>query len=644
MEGLMVEKHAKYIVSVEKRKDDFESVVMEHLRLNGAYWGLTTLDILGKIDVVDQDEVIPWVMQCQHESERFSLALLFLEAPRIGFFLFLGPNNGGGFGGNIGHDPHILYTLSAIQVLAIFDKLDVLDKDKVSNYIVGLQNEDGSFSGDMWGEVDTRFSYIAINSLALLKRLDKINVEKAVEYIVSCKNVDGGFGCTPGAESHSGQTLAITGSLHHVDKDLLGWWLCERQVKSGGLNGRPEKLPDVCYSWWVLSSLIMIDRVHWIDKQKLAKFILDCQDRENGGISDRPEDAVDVFHTYFGVAVVLFLLLGVSRVENDDSDEVLDGTVLGAIAGVLLANEGSLMTMANGNGRKSSMGKETMARRVGSRNLREIREESHGTTPYDTERQPLEAMFTFEKWTKSNYASKAYGKEVRKIILMDNNFWPSLVYAIKTTRPLIEVLRLVDGDKESAMDKLIPNRDDMEKADLHCNAFQSRERYFELVQAKNIVHKRTPVEWWTQYGHGTPELQKFAVKLLGLTCSSSGRRTSRGSRPRGNDEDSLLIDELSSNGEWLVGKNDEDALHISIDDFDVDVFEGEPSQETQTQPTESSIKKASASTKGLSKGKKKLRLIDEDEKEWEDIDHDGESGNEVDEAIDYNDSSNEVSL
>ncbi|KAL3322329.1 hypothetical protein AABB24_039781 [Solanum stoloniferum] len=143
---------------------------------------------------------------------------------------------------------------------------------------------------------------------ALLRQLDKIDVGKAVKYIVSCKNVDGGFGCTPGAESHAGQifccvgALAITGSLHHVDKDLLGWWLCERQVKSGGLNGRPEKLPDVCYSWWVLSSLIMIDRVHWIDKEKLAKFILDCQDTEKGGISDRPDDAVDVFHTYFGVA------------------------------------------------------------------------------------------------------------------------------------------------------------------------------------------------------------------------------------------------------------------------------------------------------------------------------------------------------
>lgn len=34
--------------------------------------------------------------------------------------------------------------------------------------------------------------------------------------------------------------------------------------------------------------------------------MFDCygksQDMENGGISDRPDDAVDVYHTYFGVA------------------------------------------------------------------------------------------------------------------------------------------------------------------------------------------------------------------------------------------------------------------------------------------------------------------------------------------------------
>ena len=31
--------------------------------------------------------------------------------------------------------------------------------------------------------------------------------------------------------------LAIVDSLHLVDGDNLGWWLCERQLPSGGLNG-----------------------------------------------------------------------------------------------------------------------------------------------------------------------------------------------------------------------------------------------------------------------------------------------------------------------------------------------------------------------------------------------------------------------
>lgn len=52
-----------------------------------------------------------------------------------------------------------------------------------------------------------RFSYLAICCLSLLHHLDKINVEKAVKYIVSCKNLDGGFGCTPGGESHAGQSM-----------------------------------------------------------------------------------------------------------------------------------------------------------------------------------------------------------------------------------------------------------------------------------------------------------------------------------------------------------------------------------------------------------------------------------------------------
>jgi len=231
----------------------------------------------------------------------------------------------GGFGGNIGHDGHILYTLSAIQILAMADHLNDsrLKVHKILQFLSSLQQPDGSFAGDTWGEIDTRFSYCALSCLSLLRALpsldgasdsstdsgnDIINVQKAVDYVASCRNLDGGFGCVPGAESHAGQifccvgALAIAGALHLLDDELLCWWLAERQCDSGGLNGRPEKQADVCYSWWILSALSILGRVDYINSKKLQSFILNCQDDEDGGIADRPLDMADVFHTFFGIS------------------------------------------------------------------------------------------------------------------------------------------------------------------------------------------------------------------------------------------------------------------------------------------------------------------------------------------------------
>lgn len=91
---LAADQHVRYIVTVEKvtntatrpsrpasprlpplfqrpllsaqKKDSFESLVMEHIRLNGAYWGLTTLDLLHKLHVVEAAEVVDWIMSCYH--------------------------------------------------------------------------------------------------------------------------------------------------------------------------------------------------------------------------------------------------------------------------------------------------------------------------------------------------------------------------------------------------------------------------------------------------------------------------------------------------------------------------------------------------------------------------------------------------
>jgi geranylgeranyl transferase type-2 subunit beta len=284
------EKHVQYIVNLDRsEKDTFEYYVTEHLRMNGIYWGLTALDLLKEMNQMDKNAIVQFVLDCQHEN--------------------------GGFGGNKLHDPHLLYTLSAIQILALLDSLDKIDREKVARYMAKMQQPDGSFVGDEFGEVDTRFSYIVLNGLTLLgyhtndEKSKWINVDLAVDFILKCQNFDGGFGAVPGAESHAGQifccvaALAITNQLHRIDQDTLSWWLCERQVeKNGGLNGRPEKLADVCYSWWVLSCLSIMDRLHWISSERLHTFILNCQDDENGGISDKPGNMADVFHTFFGIA------------------------------------------------------------------------------------------------------------------------------------------------------------------------------------------------------------------------------------------------------------------------------------------------------------------------------------------------------
>uniref|UniRef100_A0A8D8YD48 Geranylgeranyl transferase type-2 subunit beta n=1 Tax=Cacopsylla melanoneura TaxID=428564 RepID=A0A8D8YD48_9HEMI len=280
-------KHADFIKKYSDNKEDYEYCMSEYLRMSGMYWGITTLSLLEQLDDMPQDTIFDFITQCIHPC--------------------------GGVSASISHDPHILYTLSAVQIACLLNREDELPVNKIVSYVTKLQQPDGSFWGDMYGEVDTRFSFCAVACLSLLNKLESINVPKAVEFILSCCNFDGGFGSRPGSESHSGLTyccvgfLSITGHLHEIDADKLAWWLSERQLPSGGLNGRPEKLPDVCYSWWVLATLHMLGRGAWINSAALRRFILASQDPESGGISDRPLDIPDPFHTLFGVAALTML-------------------------------------------------------------------------------------------------------------------------------------------------------------------------------------------------------------------------------------------------------------------------------------------------------------------------------------------------
>lgn len=50
---------------------------------------------------------------------------------------------------------------------------------------------------------------------------------------------------------------------------------------------------------------------------------MDCQDAEDGGISDRPGNMSDIFHTYFGIAGLLLLEhFDKSQEDNTQFDDI----------------------------------------------------------------------------------------------------------------------------------------------------------------------------------------------------------------------------------------------------------------------------------------------------------------------------------
>ena len=76
------------------------------------YWGVTALSLLGHLEDMDSHNILQWVLSCQKED--------------------------GGFGGSPRHDSHLLYTLSAVQILALYDKMPLVDAARISSCVFPL--------------------------------------------------------------------------------------------------------------------------------------------------------------------------------------------------------------------------------------------------------------------------------------------------------------------------------------------------------------------------------------------------------------------------------------------------------------------------------------------------------------------------
>ena len=58
--------------------------------------------------------------------------------------------------------------------------------------------------------------------------------------------------------------------------------------------------------------------------------------------------------------------------------------------------------------------------------------------------------------------------------------------------------------------------------DLQLDLFKNSKGLFNCRTAKLTRNDKSPADWWDSYGDDTPELRQFAIRVLSLTCSSSG--------------------------------------------------------------------------------------------------------------------------
>jgi geranylgeranyl transferase type-1 subunit beta len=115
-------------------------------------------------------------------------------------------------------------------------------------------------------------TYVALASLALMGRLDDVVTgESRLELIhwLTQRQVRLWFGC---------RVLALVSQF-------------SRPLQVSGFQGRPNKDPDSCYSWWIGASLHLLGVGAFIHGPSLFDFLMTCQHDMYGGFAKLPGES-----------------------------------------------------------------------------------------------------------------------------------------------------------------------------------------------------------------------------------------------------------------------------------------------------------------------------------------------------------------
>ncbi|KAG8197590.1 hypothetical protein JTE90_021320 [Oedothorax gibbosus] len=264
------------------------------------YWMLHSIEIL-KEDISEEtkSKVIGFLSSCQHPD--------------------------GGFGGGPGQEAHLAPTYAAVNALCILrceEAYNVINREKLLEFLLRLRKIDGSFKLHEGSETDIRGVYCAL-SVAMLTSVwcDEL-IKNTAHWVSRCQTYEGGFGGVPDMEAHGGYTFCGLASLvllqegKLINHHRLLRWLVNRQTKfEGGFQGRTNKLVDSCYSFWQGGCFPLLHRLlaktepdlttcsNWLFHQRALQeyLLIHCQ-APHGGLIDKPGKSKDYYHTCYALS------------------------------------------------------------------------------------------------------------------------------------------------------------------------------------------------------------------------------------------------------------------------------------------------------------------------------------------------------
>ncbi|KAL4615700.1 hypothetical protein ACB092_07G145200 [Castanea dentata] len=89
-------------------------------------------------------------------------------------------------------------------------------------------------------------------------------------------------------------------------------------------------------------------------------------------------------------------------------------------------------------------------------------------------------------------------------------------------RPSFKKQKEITKGLLSTITRLVPDPDEQDNLSSQIEAYKKVLGDFGMPMAIRQREKLNPVAWWEQFGNDTPELQKFAIRVLSQCCSATG--------------------------------------------------------------------------------------------------------------------------